>query len=107
MRALVRAREDALKDLKTAKGRLEAFLLRQAIRYEGRANWGAAHLRWLAEVVCPTPAQQIVFQEYVRAVTEHTERLQRLEVELQTLVPPWRWAPVVEAIQALRGLQFT
>jgi transposase len=64
-------------------------------------------LRWLAEVVCPTPAQQIVFQEYVRAVTEHTERLQRLEAELQTLVPTWRWAPVVEAIQALRGIQFT
>jgi transposase len=107
IRDLVRAREDALKDLKAAKVRLKAFLLRQDIRYEGRANWGAAHLRWLAEVVCPTPAQQIVFQEYVRAVTEHTERLQRLEAELQTLVPTWRWAPVVEAIQALRGIQFT
>jgi len=27
-------------------------------------------------VICPTPAQHIVLQEYVRAVTEHTERLQ-------------------------------
>jgi transposase len=58
-------------------------------------------------VVCPTPAQQIVFQEYVRAVSEHTERLQRLEAELQTQVQTWRWVPVVEAIQALRGVQFT
>lgn len=58
-------------------------------------------------MVCPTPAQQIVFQEYVRAVSEHTERLQRLEAELATLVPSWRWYPVVEAIQALRGVQFT
>jgi len=106
IRDLVRAREDALKDLKAAKARLKAFLLRQDIRYEGRANWGAAHLRWLAEVVCPTPAQQIVFQEYVRAVSEHTERLQRLEAELQTQVQTWRWVPVVEAIQALRGVQF-
>jgi len=102
----VRAREDALKELKAAKVRLKAFLLRQDIRYEGRATWGPAHLRWLAEVVCPTPAQQIVFQEYVRAVTEHTERLQRLEAELPGLVQTWRWAPVVEAIQALRGVQF-
>lgn len=107
IRDLVRAREDALKDLKAAKVRLKAFLLRQDIRYEGRANWTAAHLRWLANVVCPTPAQQIVFQEYVRAVTEQTERLQRLEVELATLVPSWRWHPVVEAMQALRGIQFT
>src|SRR2546427_5405718 len=106
IRDLVRAREDALKDGKAAKARLKAFLLRQDIRYEGRATWGPAHLRWLAKVVCPTPAQQIVFQEYVRAVSEQTERLQRLEAELQAVVQSWRWMPVVEAIQALRGVQF-
>jgi transposase len=63
--------------------------------------------RWLAEVVCPTPAQQIVFQEYSRAVTEHTARLQRLEQALHAQVQLWRMAPVVEALQALRGVQFT
>ena len=84
IRDVVRAREDALKDAKAAKARLKAFLLRQDIRYEGRANWGPAHLRWLAKVVCPTPAQQIVFQDYVRAISEHQERLQRLEAQLHT-----------------------
>jgi transposase len=107
IRDVVRAREDVLKDLKAAKVRLKAFLLRQDIRYAGRANWTAAHLRWLASVGCPTPAQQIVFQEYVRAVSEQTDRVQRWEAELQALVQTWRWAPVVEAIQALRGMQFT
>jgi transposase len=106
IRAVVRAREDARKDLKAAKVRLKAFLLRQDIRYEGRATWGPAQLRWLANVVCPTPAQQLVFQEYVRAVSEQTERLQRVEAELPALGQSWRWAPVVEAIQALRGVQF-
>jgi transposase len=107
IRDLTRAREDALRDLKAAKFRLKAFLLRHDIRYTGRASWGPAHLRWLAEVGCPTPAQQIVFQEYVRAVTEHTERLQRLEQELHEQVQSWRLHPVVEALQALRGVQFT
>jgi transposase len=107
MRDLCRAREDTIRDLKTAKFRLKAFLLRQDIRYTGRATWGPAHLRWLSEVVCPTPAQQIVFQEYVRAVTEQTERLARLEQELKDQVPTWRLAPVVDALQALRGVQFT
>jgi transposase len=73
IRDLGRAREDAIADLKTAKFRLKAFLRRHDIRYTGRATWGSAHLRWLSEVVCATPAQQIVFQEYVRAVNEHTE----------------------------------
>jgi transposase len=107
MRDLSRAREDALRDLKAAKFRLNALLLRHDIRYTGRATWGPAHLRWLSEVVCPTPAQQIVFQEYVRAVNEHTERLQRLEQELKDQVQAWRLRPVVEAFQALRGVQFT
>jgi transposase len=107
IRDLSRAREDAIRDLKTAKFRLKAFLLRHDIRYTGRATWGPAHLRWLSEVVCPTPAQQIVFQEYVRAVNEHTERLQRLEQELRDQVSSWRLNPVVDALQAVRGVQFT
>jgi transposase len=107
IRDLTRAREDTISDLKDAKFRLKAFLLRQDIRYAGRANWGPAHLRWLSEVVCPTAAQQIVFQEYVRAITESTDRLQRLDQELQAQVQGWRLHPVVEALQALRGVQFT
>jgi len=107
IRDLSRGREDAMRDLKATKYRLKAFLLRQDIRYEGRANWNAAHLRWLAEVVCPTRAQQIVFQEYVRGVTEQHERLQRLEGELHAEVKGWRLYPVVEAIQALRGVELT
>jgi transposase len=107
MRDLSRAREDAVRDLKRSKVRLKAFLLRQDIRSEGRANWNAAHLRWLARVVCPTPAQQIVFQEYVHTVTEQTDRLRRLEGELHTAVTTWRLQPVVTAVQALRGLDLT
>jgi transposase len=106
-RDLSRAREDTLHDLKTAKFRLKAFLLRQDIRYTGRATWGPAHLRWLSEVVCPTPAQQIVFQAYVRAVTEHTDRLQRLDQALREQVAVWRLCPVVDALPALRGVQCT
>jgi transposase len=83
LRDVGRAREEALKDVKAAKARRKACLLRQDSRSEGRANWGAAHRRWRAEVVGPTPAQQSVFQEYVRAVSEQTERRQRREAALQ------------------------
>jgi transposase len=107
IRDLCRAREDVIRALKTAKFRLTAFLLRHDSRYTGQATWSPAHLRWLSAVVCPTPAQQIVFQEYVRAITEHTERLQRLEQALQGQVQTWRLAPVVAALQALRGVQCT
>ena len=107
IRDLTRAREDAIGDLKTAKFRLKAFLRRHDIRSTGRATWGPAHLRWLSDVVCPTPAQHIVFQAYVRAVNEHTERLHRLEQALHDQVKTWRLHPVIEALQALRGVQCT
>jgi transposase len=58
-------------------------------------------------VVCPTLAQHIVFQEYVRAVTDHTERRRRLAHALQEHVHSWRLHAVVEALQALRGVQCT
>jgi transposase len=48
-----------------------------------------------------------VFQEYVHAVTEQTERRDRLESELRGAVKTWRLYPVVEAVQALRGLDLT
>jgi len=40
-------------------------------------------------------------------VSAHTERLPRLEADLQTQGQSWRWAPGVAALQALRGVQFT
>jgi transposase len=107
MRDLTRAREDAISDCKDATFRRTAFLLRQDIRSMGRANWGPAHLRWLSEVVCPTPVQHSVFQAYVRAVREHHERLHRLEHALHEQGKAWRLSPVVEALQALRGGQCT
>jgi transposase len=105
--ALTRAREDAISALKDATFRLKALWLRHDIRYVGRAKWGPAHLRWLSEVVCPTPAQHLVFPAYVRSVHEQTERLQRLDQALQEQVQAWRLNPVVDALQALRGVQCT
>lgn len=79
VRDVVRAREDAVREQRNARHRLKALLLRNGIAYEGRGNWSAAHLRWLAVSKLPLPAQQIVFQEYLHAVSESQARIGRLE----------------------------
>jgi transposase len=107
LRDVCRAREAAVVTLKATKYRLKSFLLRLDLHYTGRADWNDAHLRYLSRVVCPTPAQQVVFQESLHAVDEQVQRLARLEAELANLVPAWRLAPVVRALQALRGVQDT
>ena len=107
IRDLCRAREDLMGDLKAAKHRLKSFLLRHDIRYTGKADWNAAHLRWLADdVALPTAAQRIVFQEYVRAITHLVDRLAQIDEELHEHAKGWRLAPLVAAYQALRGVQF-
>jgi transposase len=106
IRDVCRARDAARVTLKAAKLRLKAFLLRQGLHYIGRADWNAAHRRYLAKVVCPTSAQQIVFQESLRSVDEQVDRLTRLEDPLRELMPTWRLASVVDALQALRGVQW-
>jgi transposase len=107
LRDLRRARAETLRELQAAKWRLKACLLRHAIRSTGRANWSPAPLRWLSEGVCPTPAQQRVFQEDVQTVTAQTERLGRRALARHEQGTPWRFAPVVEALQALGGVQCT
>ena len=107
MRDRTRARAAAISALQDAQCRLKAFVLRHDSHSTGRANWGPAHLRWLSEVVCPTPTPHIVLQAYGRAVQEHTECLQRLEHALHEHVQAWRVSPVVEALQALRGVPCT
>ncbi len=105
IRVLCRARDAARVNLKAAKQRLKSFLLRLGLHYTGKARWNDAHRRYLSEVVCPTAAQQIVFQESLHAVDEQVDRLDRLEQELLETAPSWRLFPLVEALQALRGVQ--
>jgi transposase len=107
LRARRRARDDARRDVKTAQPRLNAFRRRHDLRDTGRATWGPAPWRGRSEVVWATPAQPIVLQASVRAVSEHPARLQRRAPDLHAQGPTWRLPPVVEALPGRRGGQGT
>jgi transposase len=107
LRDLNRAWDDAIGDLQATKWRLKACMLHHNLRATGRATWGTAPRRGRPDVVCPTPAQPIVFQEDVRTVTEPTERLQRRAPALCDPVNAWRLVPVIDARHAPRGVPFT
>jgi len=84
---------------------LKALLLRSGIAYAGKSAWTAAHLRWLATLKMEHAAQQIALQEYLHAVTEATSRIGRLEQAMRDTLPEWGLAPVMQALQAMRGVQ--
>ncbi|MDN5871934.1 MAG: IS110 family transposase [Nitrococcus sp.] len=104
---MVRAWQQAKRDVTAARQRLKAFLMRHDIRYTGKANWSAAHRRWLCEMVLPSAPQQIVFQELTDAITERERRRDRLERQLDTLAPEWPGYPLAQALLAFRGIQKT
>jgi transposase len=104
MRNLVRARTVAVETVRAHKQQVNAFLLRHGRIFLGRKNWGARYRRWLQQQSFEHPADQIVLQEYVEAVRLGEERLARIESAIEEFLPSWPLAPVVEALQALRGV---
>jgi transposase len=52
----------------------------------------------------PHPAQQIVYQELIDSLSECSQRVERLTRQIQELLPNWHRYPVVQAIQAMRGV---
>ncbi len=104
VRDLMRAREDAKADEKKSKQRLQSFLLRSGFRYTGRSPWSKAHMGWLSDIKMPHRGQQIVLQEYIDTVNQCKERVQRLTGQIRELLSEWQLFPIVQALQALRGV---
>ncbi|NKF24790.1 IS110 family transposase [Solimonas marina] len=106
-RDLVRAWGAAKEDVKKAKQRLKSFLLVHGVRYSGSADWREAHRRWLSEFTFAEAWSQIAFEEHRRSIGDRIAQSQRLEQVLRDAARQWRFYPVVQALQALRGVQFT
>ena len=104
IRDVVRARRQAKDELVAAKLALRSFLLRHERRFPGRSSWNKTHWRWLGEQAFASPHQQLVFGEHLRRIEEAQARCDRLDAALAEAVAGWRLAPLVEALQALRGV---
>jgi transposase len=104
IRDLSRAREDAVNSRVQARHQLKGFLLRHDIRYTGKTSWSQAYYRWLATLKFDAAAAQTAFTEYGLAVESADERVERLTKALQGSITGWRFEPVVNALQALRGV---
>lgn len=104
MRDLVRARAAAVQALRIHRQQVGAFMLKHGRVYPGKRAWTARYMRWLQEQKFDYPAHQIALQEGVEAVRIAKERVERLEKNIEEFLPAWSLAPVVRALQALRGV---
>jgi transposase len=104
MRDLIRARATAVRVLGKARQHLQGFLLRHGRIHAGRTAWTVAYRRWLTTLRFEHPAQQIVLQDYIHAVQSAEQRVIKLVEQIRDLLPSWSLAPIVQALQAMRGV---
>lgn len=103
IRDLVRARQAAVRALRQARQQLSGFLLRHGHHYN-RPAWTQMHRRWLAGLRFEQPAHHLVLEDCIATIEAATARRDRLEASIEAALPDWFLAPVVRALQALRGM---
>ncbi len=104
MRDLVRSRDAAVADLRRKRQAISSMMLRQGRVFPGKKTWGATYRHWLEKQRFEHPAHGLVLQDMLLAVRHAEERLERIEATIVEFLPTWSLAPVVEALQALRGI---
>jgi transposase len=105
MRELIRSRDVAVADLRRKRQAISSMMLRYGLIYAGKKTWGPRHRQWLQAQKFAYPAQQLVLQDLILAAEHAAERLKRVETSIMEFLPKWSLAPVVDALQALRGIQ--
>jgi transposase len=103
MRDLVRARLDAVHALRRARQQLSGFLLRQGCHY-GRPAWTKLHRRWLAGLRFEQAVHHLVLEDYIATVEAAETRRDRLTAQIEAMLPDWTLAPIVAALQTMRGM---
>jgi transposase len=103
IRDLVRARQAAVRTLRQARQQLSGFLLCHGQHYH-RPAWMLLHRRWLASLKFDQAVHHIVLEDCIAAIEAATAWRDRLEAHIEAALPEWSLAPVVEALQALRGV---
>ena len=81
-----------------------AFSCVMAGHFYNRPAWTLMHRRWMAGLRFEQPAHHIVLEDCIAAVEAATARRDRLEAHIEAALPDWSLAPVVRALQALRGM---
>src|ERR1700730_3793577 len=108
-----RTGSNAVRARRRARQQLSGFLLRQGCHY-GRPAWTKLHRRhgsspWaegsrLTGLRFEHAVHHIVLEDYIQAVEAAEARRDRLTAQIEAMLPDWTLAPVVAALQTMRGM---
>lgn len=108
-RDVVRAREDARRDLMSARHRLGKLLLRRGYVFPGKTTWGREHEAWLRAIrrdhlaACGV-GTVAAFDDAYDAVTHTLARRDRLDATILDLAEDSEFTETTHRLACLRGL---
>lgn len=105
MRNLLRTREDAKHAQRQARQQLNMFLLRTGRIWNGRSRWTRKHMEWIGSQTFDHEADVLTLADYLHEVERQTERVAQLSKRIEELVPLLESYPLIQALQAFRGIQ--
>lgn len=104
IRDLVRARDAAKRAERVVRHQLQKFLLRHG-RVWVKSSWTKEHCTWLRMQTFDHPALTATWSDAVTAVEQASERVNSLTESIGEQVTGWSQGPLVQALQAFRGIQ--
>lgn len=104
LRDLVRTRESAIRDRTRKRQEIRSFLLRHGRTFPGKKTWGTQYFKWLSTLCFTHAGQAMVLHEMIHAEAQCRDRVRRLEAAIEEAIADWPLKPVVDRLQALRGV---
>jgi transposase len=105
LRDLFRCRDDVRLDLARARHRMGKFLLRRHCVYRlTKHHWGTRHMAWLRALGFDDRPSQAVFESYLLAIDQLSERLHQLDRELAEMATQEPYAQPVGWLRCFRGI---
>lgn len=108
-RDLVRSRDDARRDLMSARHRLGKLLLRHGFIFPGKATWGPTHDAWIREIRRDELATHdtgtlAAFDDAYDAVTHTLARRNRLDTAIVRAAEDSEFTEITHRLACLRGI---
>lgn len=103
-RDLTRSREDARRELMSARHRVQKLLLRHGIVYSDGRAWTSRHEHWLRSQRLPMLHSQMAFESAYGAMVSARERRDRLDEAIAEMAADCELTPVVHRLGCLRGI---
>ncbi len=105
LRDLMRAREDAKKDLMSARHRISKMVLRYGYRFtETKHNWTQKHRAWLKRLRFNEVYAQQSFDNYLLALEQVEARLETLDAHVEEAAADEAYATQLGWLRCVRGI---